>query len=97
MMEEEFSHSRHDARGEKGPNKESEDSKHLIHQKRQKTENDAWTPWTTTKNYQTFAERILVVSQTDVEAIQKLKEIEKSHLPNDLLSMKLQSLCAMLP
>jgi hypothetical protein len=39
----------------------------------------------------------LVVSHADADALKKLIEIEKSTLPDDILSMKLQSLCTMLP
>jgi hypothetical protein len=39
----------------------------------------------------------LVVSRADADALKKLIEIEKSTLSDDILSMKLQSLCTMLP
>ncbi len=41
-------------------------------------------------------ERVIVVAHTDAEAIQKLKEIENSTLSSALLSLELQSICAML-
>jgi len=39
----------------------------------------------------------LFVSHADADALKKLMEIEKSALPDDILSMNLQSLCTMLP
>lgn len=69
MMEEEFSHSRQDARGEKGPNEESEESKHLIPQKHQNTTNSPFTFSTTTKHHEMLAKRVIVVAHTDAGAI----------------------------
>lgn len=43
-----------------------------------------------------LAELLVVVAHTDAEAIKQLKEIETSCVSDDRLSMKLQSLCAVL-
>jgi predicted class III extradiol MEMO1 family dioxygenase len=60
---------------------ESDELKHEQPQKRQKS----------------TAEGLLILSHTDTDAIKQLKEIEKSNLSDDILSMKLQSLCGVLP
>jgi hypothetical protein len=73
---------------------ESEESKHGNPQKRQKT-GEGWS--FSTRPVQESAEPLVIVAQTDAEAIKQLKEIEKSCAPDDRLSMKLQSLCAVLP
>jgi Holliday junction resolvasome RuvABC DNA-binding subunit len=59
----------------------SEGLKHKQPQKRQKSS----------------TEGLLILSYTDADAIKQLKEIEKSNLSDDILSMKLQSLCRVLP
>jgi uncharacterized protein YdaT len=75
---------------------ESEESKHEHPQKRQKTENKS-SLFDTTKPHEVIGNSVLMVAHTDAEAIEQLKEIESNALPQVLLSLKLQSVCHMLP
>ena len=58
---------------------ESEEYEHP--KKQQKTTNSPFTFSTTTKHHEVLAERVIVVAHTDAEAIQQLKDIERSSLP----------------
>ena len=87
-MEDELSRSPQDHQDDNDPS-ESEESKHKYPQKRQKTANCPFTPSIASRHLETPAERMLILSYTDAEAIQKLKEIERSSLPDEVLSMKL--------
>ena len=73
-MEDELSHSQDYCN--EGDSNESEESKHDRPQKRKKTSG----PWSfsTTPSQTTCTIHVLVVSRTDAEAIEKLKEIERS-------------------
>jgi hypothetical protein len=74
---------------------ESEEFKHEHPQKRQGTtgvQSLDIVPLQTTK-----VGHVIVVSHTDAGAIEKLKEIEGSLLPQSALSLELQSVCMMFP
>jgi len=96
-MEDELSRSR-DHCNEGDPNEsetESEESKHDRPQKRKKT-SGVWS-FNTTPTQTGHTKNVLVVSHTDAGAIEQLKKIESNALPRVLLSLKLQSVCHMLP
>ena len=78
-MEEELSYSPQDIPVEEGPREENEESKNSLPQKRQKT-TEVWSISTAIK-CNASAGPVLVVSHTDAQAIEKLKEIERSTLP----------------
>jgi len=74
---------------------ESEESKHEHPQKRQET--TRVQSFDTVPLQTTIVGHVIVVSYTDAGAIEKLKEIERSLLPQSALSLELQSVCMMFP